>query len=352
MDIRQMDLPVYLPTIARQSSSLIKDTVYEKAECEIKSGKVRSFDDAVFGAPLTTCYSVVAKDCSEEPRFAVLVKKTGKNTDAKKVKIISNEVVYEIEKVKGEFKITVDEKIVHSESELEKHNIEMLTEKLCQITLEDVTVRFDGYTVKVQLSNNQMEKQCGLCGHFDGEEKNELRTANDEETEDIEKFHRSFIVKHEECEMEEEKLSEKKNYKMYENENSSEEDSYEEKEQMPKLRSEKTKKTSEKTEKKDSSDESEESNEKSNDNSEPIEKTRVIEFPHRVCFSLEAVPECPKNMQTGRATEKKVRFTCLPRHDPETRRMIIEARRSPLSLPKMRVSSVENVLVPQACEAY
>lgn len=78
-------------------------------------------------------------------------------------------------------------------------------------------VRFDGYTVKVQLSNNQMEKQCGLCGHFDGEvsflfrimcgcfhcqhrtfqEKNELRTANDEETDDIEEFHRSFIVKHE-----------------------------------------------------------------------------------------------------------------------------------------------------------
>lgn len=67
--------------------------------------------------------------------------------------------------------------------------------------------------------------------------------------------------------MEEEKLSEKKNYKMYETENSSEEESYDEKEQLPKWRSQKNKKISEKTEKKDNYDQSEESNEQSNDNS-------------------------------------------------------------------------------------
>ena len=61
---------------------------------------------------------------------------------------------------------------------------------------------------------------------------NEFRMANDEETDNIEEFHRSFLVKGDEvrellvflgennqwkfqCEIEEERISEKKNYKNY-----------------------------------------------------------------------------------------------------------------------------------------
>ena len=37
------------------------------------------------------------------------------------------------------------------------------------VDLGELVVRFDGYTLKVLLSNGEMTSQCGLCGHFDGE---------------------------------------------------------------------------------------------------------------------------------------------------------------------------------------
>ncbi|PIO56040.1 hypothetical protein TELCIR_22566 [Teladorsagia circumcincta] len=73
---------LYLPTIAKRT---LRDIRYEVNEpvCEVKSTKVRTFDDVIFRAPLTNCYSVIAKDCSEEPRFVVMVKKIDKDTDMK-----------------------------------------------------------------------------------------------------------------------------------------------------------------------------------------------------------------------------------------------------------------------------
>ena len=41
-------------------------------------------------------------------------------------------------------------------------------------------------------------------------------TADNTETEDMEEFHRSYLLKNEECEAEEERLTEKKNYRKYE----------------------------------------------------------------------------------------------------------------------------------------
>lgn len=53
-----------------------------------------------------------------------------------------------------------------------------------------------------------------------------FRTANDESTEDIEKFHRSYLLQDGECEVEEDLLNKKKEYRMfeenYENESRSE----------------------------------------------------------------------------------------------------------------------------------
>lgn len=47
-----------------------------RAECKVDSRKVRTFDDVTIKAPLTKCYTVLAKDCeNESPRFAVLMKK-------------------------------------------------------------------------------------------------------------------------------------------------------------------------------------------------------------------------------------------------------------------------------------
>ncbi|GMT06779.1 hypothetical protein PENTCL1PPCAC_28953, partial [Pristionchus entomophagus] len=215
--IRDLRLPVplRLVNIRRQSmaplrsisslgSSLVEET---KSECTVESRKVRSFDDVIYRTPLTTCYSVLAKDCSsEEPKFAVLMKKISKNGEEKKMKIVSKDTVIELEmdKRSEKMRVTIDGEKVERVEKLEKARV-YIKNDLVRVELDDVSVEFDGYTANVKLSEYYKNKQCGLCGHFDGEKKTEFRRADNEETEDIEEFHRSYLVKNEECEIEEDK---------------------------------------------------------------------------------------------------------------------------------------------------
>lgn len=50
---------------------------------------IKTFDNNKYRVPLTTCWSVLAKDCSEEERFSVLVKKVTEETPEKIVKILT-----------------------------------------------------------------------------------------------------------------------------------------------------------------------------------------------------------------------------------------------------------------------
>ncbi|VDM77027.1 unnamed protein product [Strongylus vulgaris] len=214
VELRDFVVPqLYLPSIAKRTLRDIRDEMVKERMCEVKSTKVKTFDDVIFHAPLTNCYSVIAKDCSEEPRFAVLVKKMRKDTDEKAI-INEHEDVIRIEMRDEKLMVTVNDKRINKE-ELERYNIEMMEENMVRVKLEDIEVRFDGYTVKVYMGKHMIEKQCGLCGHFDEEKDNEFLTPRMEHTHDLMEFHKSYLL-NEECEMENELLTEKKHYKMEE----------------------------------------------------------------------------------------------------------------------------------------
>ena len=118
-------LPTRVPLVSIAHRS-IRENFYtsDKAECEVKSTRVNTFDDMIYRTPLTTCYSVVAKDCSSEPRFAVLVKKINKNSEELKVKIIDEEGnKIELENKKDEIVIRVNNKDIRKESEWEKYGL-------------------------------------------------------------------------------------------------------------------------------------------------------------------------------------------------------------------------------------
>uniref|UniRef100_A0A1I7X9X0 Vitellogenin domain-containing protein n=1 Tax=Heterorhabditis bacteriophora TaxID=37862 RepID=A0A1I7X9X0_HETBA len=179
--LEDLKMPITLPTgnirsYARGShdvqtvlDKLIKE---QRAECVVKTHEIRTFDNLFFKAPISSCYSVLAKDCSSEnPRFAVLIKKLSKSSGQKKLKIISRQNVIEIQ---------------------------LLREQLA----------------KIQLSPLFKNKQCGICGHYDGEEMNDFRGADNVETSSIEKFHRSFVAEDEDCEEEDPELFRKNSYKV------------------------------------------------------------------------------------------------------------------------------------------
>jgi len=244
-----------------------------------------------------------------------------------------------------------------------------------------------------------MENQCGLCGNYDGEKQNDFRTAEDESTEDIQQFHRSFINNDEECKLDDATVNDKSKYELLEE--SEEDRKYTEDKQNKKVetkwsddseednlngskksQNKRNNNSEKKWSKKSKSSNSEEDNQNEEINAkitekialkksekkitsqiseeidsetevETIENTKVVEFSHRICFSTEPIPHCPKNAVEGKTIQKKVRFSCLARHEPEARRLLEQSRKTsqPLSLPTLPVAYVDSIYVPQACKA-
>uniref|UniRef100_A0A1I7WWX0 VWFD domain-containing protein n=1 Tax=Heterorhabditis bacteriophora TaxID=37862 RepID=A0A1I7WWX0_HETBA len=210
--LEDLKMPITLPTgnirsYARGShdvqtvlDKLIKE---QRAECVVKTHEIRTFDNLFFKAPISSCYSVLAKDCSSEnPRFAVLIKKLSKSSGQKKLKIISRQNVIEIQLLREQLVAEVDGNNVNDEKNMQNYGIIKKSDQLYMVDIGDVLVTFDGYQAKIQLSPLFKNKQCGICGHYDGEEMNDFRGADNVETSSIEKFHRSFVAEDEDCEEE------------------------------------------------------------------------------------------------------------------------------------------------------
>ena len=55
------------------------------ARCEVRPRSIKTFDGVRVRLPFSQCYSVLAKDCSqsEEPRFAVMIKKVDSDSSKK-----------------------------------------------------------------------------------------------------------------------------------------------------------------------------------------------------------------------------------------------------------------------------
>ncbi|CAI2356818.1 unnamed protein product [Caenorhabditis sp. 36 PRJEB53466] len=331
VELKNTQIPqIYLPSIAQRS---VKHQLNQASGsvCKVQKNQIRTFDDVLYETPLTTCYSLVAKDCSEEPTFAVLTKKAQKNSEELIVMVIRGEQEIIAQLQNNEIRVTINGKKVQSEN-FDEQNIELLGEAAIVIELPEGEVRFDGYTVKTQLPTYSRQNQlCGLCGNNDDENTNEFYSADNTETNNMEEFHRSYLLKNEECQSEEERLSEKKNYKKYERDEEESDESDEEYENEPQY----TK-----------------NNQKNQKQSQTVEKTQIKEFSHRICFSVEPVTECRRGFEAQHESPRKIKFTCLPRHNRDARRLLKESRQQPLELNDYPVSFVESVKVPTACVAY
>ncbi|KAF1747494.1 hypothetical protein GCK72_023958 [Caenorhabditis remanei] len=81
VELKNVRVPrVFLPTIARRA---MDQQVWEKtgASCKVDQSEVSAFENITYSAPLTTGFSLVSKDFSEQPTFAVSSKKINKNND-------------------------------------------------------------------------------------------------------------------------------------------------------------------------------------------------------------------------------------------------------------------------------
>lgn len=310
-------------------SEMIRDYAVEnRQECKLTQHKIQTFDGVVYKAPLTKCYSVLAKDCgNKNPRFAVLVKKL--QDQEKALKVITRGNVIEVQPEQRKLIVLINGKHETNEDTLQEYGIDC-TKDIVRIANKDLTVRFDGKEVSVKIASTHKNTQCGLCGHYDDDTENEFRMGNNELTSDLKNYHKSYSLVDDECRedfVETHRQEEYKQLKERYNNYDYDDDKFEQSRRQRK-----------------------------NDNNEidPVEKTETLEYNHKICFSVKPVKTCPEESYPGKTKEMKVGFLCLDRTSSEARRLLKEAQLSDsfIRLPLNKPSFVVTITVPSTCEVY
>jgi hypothetical protein len=285
-------------------------------ECIVDGSQVHTFDEVTFKAPITKCYTVLAKDCSSnKPKFAVLMKKS--NGNDKILKVVKDGDMIEIEPTGNGFRFRVNEEDKEM-SEMEEYGFSVDKDTVT-FTNSDLTVRFNGRKAWIKLSQFHKNTQCGICGHYDEDEETEFVKGNNEVTSDLREYHKSYTLKDGQCDADFEETIQR--------------------ERLETIRSEEF-----------FDEESDET-----DNDDPIEKTRVIEFGHKICFSMKPAAECPKNRYpTETKKEIKAQFACLPRSDVQARQILRKTRTQRVvdEVSELAPSFVETIRIPIKCEQY
>ncbi|KAI6215597.1 Vit-6 [Aphelenchoides besseyi] len=251
------------------------------AECRFNERRVRTFDGTAYKAPISSCWSVLAKDCSrEEPRFVVMMKKTD---EEKKLRIITQDNTIELigQSENEKVKVMVDGEHVKDEERLSDEGIEVNFNNV-YVSKRGINVEFDGQEAKVKIGGQYKNLQCGLCGHYNDEEDDVFRMGNNQRSNNLKEFHRSYTMKNEECE--EGKLEQV----------------------LPTKRQQVLHSSTTKRSPKSSSMEWQNSDEQDDQKQvQPVKRTQVIEYNHKVCFSSEPVERCPRGSTPDDDAETK-----------------------------------------------
>jgi len=298
-------------------------TQQSAAECRADDRRVRTFDGVAYRAPMSECWTVLAKDCSREsPRFVVMMKKVG---ESKKVKIITPEAAIELQKKenKRDILIKVDGQQVEDEEQLQEYGIEKQSHQV-EVQKRGISVRFDGEEATIKVDSIYKNIQCGLCGHYSDEEENVFRSSDNRRSQSLKDFHKSYTLKNQECEeqkynkfyaergSEEFQIKQKKQKSLYYRQHfygQNEENSSEERENQWWSSSEETDASERKI--------------------RPVEQTQVLEYAQKLCFSTQPVRRCPHGTQPSpdaNPTEVKTQFFCVERQSTAARRLQRQVR--------------------------
>jgi hypothetical protein len=317
--------------------------------CHVSSHKIETFDKVTYRVPLTTCWSVLAKDCRTE-NFAVLMKRMSPDSAQKKMKIVTRTHKIELLPETREYD-SIKVKVNGEEMEIPKtilsHNHHVLKlEKIgpyVKVSLPESGIRvyFDGYATNIKMTPMLRNLQCGLCGHFDDEPLDEFRNPEFGLETDVRSFFRKFTIKDEDCEIPSRLTdicedSECRYRSPLDLDMREEEDRRESRES--------------------SSEESSESrrSDRMRNSMRPIRKTKVIEQNSKICFSKRPVPVCPLRSYPSsvKSEERRVVYCCLSRDDPDAEVLLHKVRREmrvPNEIDDLPTSFTQTEFVPDLC---
>jgi hypothetical protein len=157
-----------------QRQTLRRHDQSNNARCIIdRSFNVKSFDGKEYKIPMTTCYTVLAKDCGSHssPKFAVLAKKQSESNSALKIKMLVPKKEFELYQPRNEKMVIKMNGVDLHEEEYEQNGIHKISETRrptfvfhCSVT--GIELRFDGRTFMLSINDEYINRQCGVCGHY------------------------------------------------------------------------------------------------------------------------------------------------------------------------------------------
>uniref|UniRef100_A0A915E9Q8 VWFD domain-containing protein n=1 Tax=Ditylenchus dipsaci TaxID=166011 RepID=A0A915E9Q8_9BILA len=301
-----------------------------RARCWANGRTLSTFQQISYEAPLSQCYSVLAKDCDsseEKPRFIVLMKKIGgRAKDGYKLKVITAQETVEAmpsperddsyEQEMSQLEVKVNGETYRKSS---SSTVRFLNEKKTEIgvDVEGLHIRFNGQEVWLKVSKGQQPDVCGVCEGIEGEDVDQEQ--NQEKDQQISQLHRKFSVAQPDdqgtCSQ------------------SLLDDFY----AQTKMGRKPSGKANQQRDEQEQFGSAEEEDNKEKKMIEPVAFIQMQEYKHKVCFSTSPISACPKGSSpaTSSSDEEEetakvvsATFACLERADVQTRQMIRVARRA------------------------
>jgi HEAT repeat protein len=271
------------------------------AKCSVDGKKVETFDDVEYKTKMTGCYVLLAKDCADEgrPSYAIMMKKTEKSGEEKTIKIITEQKEIEIEMKSGELKVKINGEHIREKSRLQEEGIEKQEDSV-KVELEEagIKVYFDGIKVQIKTASQNSATMCGLCGNYNGDSDDEWRMPNNQVTDDMDEFRRSY-----DHECQDQEYTKKGSYNKFDDED------------------EEYNKENKKSSKNSNRRGNDESRYNDEEETEPIKVTAVLEQGDDICFSKTPIHDCPRGYSIKESKKQTVPFVCQERNRSSLQKM-------------------------------
>ncbi|OQR71212.1 large lipid transfer protein-like [Tropilaelaps mercedesae] len=177
--------------------------------CDIQHNSVATFDNVMYEIPETTCWKVLAKDCSEHKIFTIL----SRNTENKKkdVRVLMDMHIFDISHVGDAIMLKMDgveQKLVDDKPKVVMNERGVLTHILTTINRTLATIETPVYglsvvavdsSVFVQVAPFYRGKLCGLCGDFNLDRQHEFLTTDGRRHNTAWSYASNFVVPDDMC---------------------------------------------------------------------------------------------------------------------------------------------------------